>query len=90
MALAAFERARHAVGLAIASAVALLDVRVVVVGGGLALVPQLWPPMNKAVKAHARLKNLRDVSVVPAALGQRSGLVGAAALFDPKYWSPAT
>jgi glucokinase len=89
VALAAFERGGRAVGLAIASAAALLDVRVVVVGGGLALVPQLWPPMTKAVKEHARLKNLRDLSVVPAALGQRSGLAGAAALFEPKYWSPA-
>ena len=86
IAVAAFERAGRAVGLALASAAAVLDVRVVVVGGGLALVPQLWPPMQKAFKAHARLSYLRDLSVVPAALGQRSGLAGAAALFDDRYW----
>jgi len=90
IALAAFERAGRAVGLAIASTAAVLDTRVVVVGGGLALVPQLWPPMNKAVKEHAKLGNLRDLSVVPAALGQRSGLAGAAALFDARYWSPGS
>lgn len=87
VALAAFERAGRAVGVAVASAAAVLDVRVVVVGGGLALVPQLWPAMQEAVKEHGRLDYLRELSVVPAALGQRSGLVGAAALFDPRYWS---
>jgi glucokinase len=89
VAQAAFTRAGRAVGLAIASAAAVLDVRVVVVGGGLALVPQLWPPMQQAVKEHARMSHLRDLSVVPAALGQRSGLAGAAALFDDRYWSPS-
>ena len=88
VALAAFVRAGRAVGLAIASAAAVLDVRLVVVGGGLALVPQLWPPMQQAVREHARLDYLRELSVVPAALGPRSGLAGAAALFDPRYWSP--
>jgi glucokinase len=87
VALAAFERAGRAVGVAIVSAAALLDVRVVVVGGGLALVPQLWPPMRQAVKEHGRLSYLRELSVVPAALGQRSGLAGAAALFEARYWS---
>ena len=87
IAQAAFARAGRAVGIAIASTAAVLDVRVVVVGGGLALVPQLWPPMKQAVKEHGRLSYLRDVSVVPAALGQRSGLAGAASLFDSRYWS---
>ena len=87
IAQAAFTRAGRAVGIAIASTAAVLDVRVVVVGGGLALVPQLWPPMKQAVKEHGRLSYLRDVSVVPAALGQRSGLAGAASLFESRYWS---
>jgi glucokinase len=86
VAKAAFERAGRAMGIALASAAALLDVRVVVVGGGLALVPQLWPTMQRTFKEHARLGYLRDLSVVPAALGHRSGLAGAAALFDDRYW----
>jgi hypothetical protein len=46
--------------------------------------------MRQAFKEHARLGYLRDVSVVPAALGQRSGLAGAAALFQDRYWSPTS
>jgi len=83
----AFERAGHAVGVAISSVAPLLDVRVVVVGGGLALVPQLWPPLQKAVKERARIPYLRDLRVVPSSLGLRSGLIGAAALFDDRYWN---
>jgi glucokinase len=89
VALAAFERAGRAVGIAVASAAAVLDVRVAVVGGGISLVPQLWPAMRRAVREHARLTYLRELSVVPAALGQRSGLAGAAALFEERYWSGA-
>jgi glucokinase len=73
--------------VAVASVAALLDVRVVTIGGGLALVPQLWPSLQEAVRAHARIEYLRDLRVVPAALGQRSGLVGAAALFEDRYWT---
>lgn len=87
VALAAFERAGRAVGIGIASVAAVLDVRVVVVGGGIARVPQLWPAMRRSVEEHARLTYLRDLSVVPAALGQRAGLVGAAALWEDRYWS---
>jgi glucokinase len=82
----AFERAGHAVGMAISSVAALLDVRVVVVGGGLALVPHLWPPLQKVVAERARISYLRELRVVPSSLGLRSGLLGAAALFDDRYW----
>lgn len=83
----AFARAGRAVGVMVASVTALLDVRVVAIGGGLALVPQLWPSLQEAVRRHARIEYLRDLRVVPAALGQRSGLVGAAALFEDRYWT---
>jgi len=45
--------------------------------------------MQQAGNEHGGLTYLRDLSVVPAALGQRSGLAGAAALFDDRYWSPS-
>ena len=86
VALQTFARAGRAVGLAIASAVAVLDVRVVTVGGGLAQAPSLWPTLRRTVRAQARLGFLKDLRVEPAALGASAGLVGAAGLFEDRYW----
>ncbi len=88
--LAAMRRAGRALGIAIASATSLLDLEVVSVGGGLSQAgPLLFDPLEEALRTHARLGFTRQVSVVPAALGQSAGLVGAAALiFAPdKYWT---
>jgi glucokinase len=87
VALQAFARAGRAVGIAVTSVAAVLDVRVVTIGGGLALVPYLWPALQQAVAQHAGLYYLKELRVVPAALSQRAGLTGAAALFDARYWS---
>jgi glucokinase len=87
LALQAFARAGRALGLAIASAVALLDVRVVAVGGGLAQVPSLWPTLRRTVAEHGRLAYFEGLQVEPARLGQTAGLVGAASLFEDRYWS---
>lgn len=74
-------RAGRALGRAFASAAALLDLRLVVVGGGLAMSgPPLWEPLLEAVAEHARLPFTRSLRVVPAQLGAEAGLVGAAAL----------
>ncbi len=88
--LAAMRRAGHALGIAIASATNLCDLEVVSVGGGLSQAgPLLFDPLEEAVRAHTRLEFARRVRVVPAALGQSAGLVGAAALlFAPdRYWT---
>jgi hypothetical protein len=45
--------------------------------------------MQQAVKEHARMSHLRDMSVLPAPLGQRSGHAGSAALFYDRYLSPS-
>jgi glucokinase len=63
---------------------------VVAVGGGLSQAgPLLFDPLQEALGEHARLGFARDVRVVPAALGQHAGLVGAAGLLlgGPAYWS---
>ena len=80
VASAAFARAGRALGIGIASAAAVLDVQVVVVGGGLSEVPELWVALRAAVAERARLGFLAGLRVEPAALGQSAGLVGAAAL----------
>ncbi|MGQ0463731.1 MAG: ROK family protein [Sporichthyaceae bacterium] len=90
IAVAALARAGAALGTAIASAVAVCDVEIVCVGGGLSQAGEpLWGPLREAYRAHAGLFFARSVQVVPAALGQDAGLVGAAALVlaSDAYWS---
>ncbi|MCU1600568.1 MAG: hypothetical protein JWO22_1277 [Frankiales bacterium] len=87
VALQAFARAGNALGIGIASAIHLLDVQVVAIGGGISQVPSLWPTLRRTLAEHARLSYAREVRVEPAHLGQEAGLLGAAALFDDRYWS---
>jgi glucokinase len=90
IATAAMHRAGRAIGIAIASATCLCDLEVVSVGGGLSQAgPLLFDPLEESLRAHARLGFARNVTVVPAALGQNAGLVGAAALVfaADRYWT---
>ena len=81
VAMRAFARGGAAVGRMIASVAAVCDLDLVVIGGGVAKAgPLLFDPVRAAVGTHARLEYLRDLRVVPAALGGDAGLVGAAAL----------
>ena len=77
LAVAALARAGMGLGQAFASVAALVDVDLVVLGGGFAAAgAPLWEPMRAAVATHARLSFARELRVVPAALGAESGLVG--------------
>ncbi len=81
VAITSLQRAGVALGQAIASAVALVDVRMVVIGGGFAQAgPPLWNPIQESIALHTRLKFLDGLQVVPAALGGLGTLAGAAAL----------
>lgn len=91
VALAALGRAGRALGLAIASSTTLCDLEVVAIGGGISQAgPLLFDPLETTLRERIGLEFAKGVRVVPAALGQESGLVGAAALiFEPgRYWSP--
>jgi glucokinase len=93
VAVAAFERAGTALGAALASTTALLDISLAVVGGGLAQAGELlFAPARVALAEFARMEFTRHLSVVPAGLGQHAGLVGAAALVleTGRYWSGET
>jgi glucokinase len=74
--------AGEAVGRGIASAAALLDVGLFVVGGSIGL--RAWdllaPPLQAELERSARLSFARDTRVVQAELGDLGGLLGAAAL----------
>lgn len=90
VALRAMRRAGGAIGIAIASATSLCDLDVVAIGGGMSQAGALlFDPLHEALRVHARLEFTRKVSVVPAALGQHAGLVGAAALISAgdRYWT---
>ncbi|MBB5627328.1 ROK family protein [Sphaerisporangium krabiense] len=90
VARAAFARAGRALGIAIASATHLCDLDVVTIGGGLSQAgPLLFDPLERALREHARLAFAARVRVVPAALGQDAGLIGAAALIlaEDHYWT---
>src|SRR3569833_2120336 len=90
VAVRAMNRAGWALGVAIASATPLCDLDVVAVGGGLSQAgPLLFRPLEGTFRAHARMDFAREVRVVPAALGQMAGLVGAAAFVfgADRYWT---
>jgi glucokinase len=91
IAVGAFSRAGDALGIALASAAALLELQVVVVGGGLARAGDLLlSPARDSFRRHAGLDFVRRCRIVPAAAGGDAGLIGAAALVvaGDRYWSP--
>jgi glucokinase len=78
---AAFARAGRAIGRALASTVAVLDVEVVAIGGGVARAGAvLFDPLAEAFTEHAGMDFVRRCRIVPAELGAAAGLAGAAAL----------
>ncbi|WP_280249425.1 ROK family protein [Nocardia abscessus] len=79
--VAALDRAGTALGRAVASAAALLDLDLVVLGGSIAEAgPALWKPLGEAVATHARLSFLPGLRVVPSQLGDIALLAGAGIL----------
>jgi glucokinase len=89
VAVRAMRRAGRALGLAIAAATHLCDLDLVTIGGGLSQAGEpLFGPLDEALREHARMTFARRVEVVPAALGQEAGLIGAAALLlaEDAYW----
>ncbi|MGV9665777.1 ROK family protein [Nocardia niigatensis] len=81
IARAALARAGTALGRAIASAAALLDTDLVVVGGGFAQSGEpLWKPLRESAAAHAKLIFLRELRIVPSELTDQATLQGAALL----------
>lgn len=81
-AVAAFQRAARGLADGIISAVALVDVQLVTVGGGFAATGDLlFEPLRAAIGERAGLEFVRRVPVVPAELGPDASLIGAAGLF---------
>lgn len=81
VAVSTMERAGTALGRAIASVAALLDIDRVVVGGPVAAKGSaLWKPLQNAVAMHARLPSLPGLRALPSELGDLGLLAGAGVL----------
>lgn len=81
VALAGLTRAGRALGIACASAAALLDLDAIAVGGGFASAGELLlAPATATFEQHAGMDFVRRCRIVPAALGADAGLVGAGVL----------
>jgi len=70
-----------ALGQQIGCAVQMLNPEVVVIGGGIAQAGEpLLAALRAAVARHAQRSHVRSLRIVPAALGNRAGVVGAGLL----------
>lgn len=78
---AILNEAMRYLGLGLASLVNLFNPQRIVIGGGLtALGDQLFETVRRAIVRHAYPKAAQAVQVVPAALGENVGVLGAAAV----------
>jgi glucokinase len=81
IAIAAVKRSGHAIGQAIASATALVDLDLVAIGGGFSHVtPDLFDLVRAAIAERAGFPFVTKVRVIPSALSGDGPLIGAAAL----------
>ncbi|MFE0464414.1 ROK family protein [Kitasatospora sp. NPDC058965] len=79
-ALAAFARAGQALAAGIAATATLVELDVVVIGGGVAHAGELLlGPLRARLAEYATLSYVRGLRIEPAELGADAGLVGAAA-----------
>jgi glucokinase len=80
VALASFDRAAQALAAGIAATANLVELGIVVIGGGVAGAgPLLFDPLRAHLARYATLSFTSGMKVVPALLGTDAGLVGAAA-----------
>lgn len=80
LALAIVRDAARIIGIGVVNLLHMFDPAIVVIGGSVATMGDvLWDPLRAAVRACA-MPPYREIPLVPAALGDDSGLLGAAAL----------
>ncbi|HET7081366.1 MAG TPA: ROK family protein [Chloroflexia bacterium] len=85
-ALALLEYTGRAFGFAVVNIVHLFNPQIVAIGGGVAKMGDLlFDPVRAVVQAHAQPAFQQDLRIVPAALGDLAGVLGAAALVLQDY-----
>jgi len=82
LAISAFSRAGHYLGIAIANYLAIFDPSVLIFGGGVSQVGDLlFKPFEESLRKHTFHQHyLDDLVIAKAALGDDAGLLGALAL----------
>jgi glucokinase len=82
LAISAFERAGHYLGIAVANYLAIFDPSVLIFGGGVSQVGELlFKPFEESLRKHTFHPHYLDQLVITkAALGDDAGLLGALAL----------
>lgn len=82
LAVSAFERAGHYLGIAVANYLAIFDPSILVFGGGVSQVGDLlFKPFKESLQKHVFHPHyLDDLVITKAALGDDAGLLGALAL----------
>ncbi|MEV0965002.1 MULTISPECIES: ROK family protein [unclassified Streptomyces] len=84
VAVASFERAAQALAAGIAATATLVEIRIAVIGGGVAGAGEvLFAPLRRSLRDYARLSFVQDLAVAPALTGTDAGLLGAAAAVAP-------
>jgi glucokinase len=80
VAVASFERAAQALAAGVAATATLVEIDIVVIGGGVGKAGDvLFTPLRKALSRYATLSFVQCLAVAPARMGTDAGLVGAAA-----------
>ncbi|MCL7376868.1 MULTISPECIES: ROK family protein [unclassified Streptomyces] len=80
VAIASFERAAQALAAGIAATATLVEIRIAVIGGGVANAGEvLFAPLRRSLQDYASLSFVRGIKIAPALTGRDAGLVGAAA-----------
>jgi glucokinase len=82
LAISAFERAAHYLGIAVANYLAIFDPSILIFGGGVSQVGDLlFKPFEASLRRHTFHPHyLDDLVITKAALGDDAGLLGALAL----------
>lgn len=89
-ALGAYERAAQALAAAISASAALVELDVVVIGGGVAQAGDtLFAPLRRRMADYTVLDFTRGLPVVPALLALDAGLIGAAAVASSQLGTTA-
>lgn len=80
-ALASYDRAAQALAAGISATIALVELDIVVIGGGVAQAGEtLFGPLRRRMDEYAVLDFTRNVPIVAAGLALDAGLIGAAAV----------